>query len=156
MASDIEFTSEAILRVFESETESGVRTNGVPLYEYMTLDYGDPEEQRLSFHIHGWGRLDLGDSDIYEDNFDGELLYGYLEYQFPSRALNFKLGRQHIFSGIINEGRNSAVPENSKGFFSNSDTSKSYSSGKSRLSRITETETMILMITISNLSNRVF
>ena len=48
------------------------------------------------------GRYDFDDSSIYEDNPDGDLIYGYLEYNRPDSGLNLKIGRQHLMTGIIN------------------------------------------------------
>ena len=40
---------------------------------------------------------------FFEDDTDGELLYGYVEYARPSYGVNLKLGRQHVFEGVANE-----------------------------------------------------
>ena len=48
-------------------------------------------------------RADTGDSGYYDEDTDGEPLYGYVEYMPPSNGFNLKIGRQHIFSGIIND-----------------------------------------------------
>jgi hypothetical protein len=105
MASDrqLAFTSETIFRFFERENREGDSLRVMPAYEYMRLDYGDMEKIGLSMHLHGWARTDLGDGDYYEKDTESELLYGYLEYIPASETFNLKVGRQHLFAGIIND-----------------------------------------------------
>lgn len=98
----VEISSETIFRAFERDTDKQDDALVVPAYQYLRLDLGALDEGGLSLHISGWGRYDFNDSDYFEDNPDGELLYGYLEYNRPDYGLNFTLGRQHIMAGIIN------------------------------------------------------
>ena len=102
-ASTFQLNSETILGVFEREDPDSQSLQVIPLYEYMQLDLGDVETQPLSLHLHGWVRSDLGDGGYYEDDSDGELLYGYVEYAPPEGSANVKLGRQHVYSGVIND-----------------------------------------------------
>ena len=97
------FKSETILSAFEWETDQGASQQVIPVYDYMQLDYGHIETKGLSLHLHGWLRADTGDGGYYDEDTDGELLYGYVEYMPPSNGFNLKIGRQHIFSGIIND-----------------------------------------------------
>jgi hypothetical protein len=101
--SSVRFSSKSILGFFEREDDKGKNVSVVPLYEYLGIDYGDPEEQSVTLHVYGWLRADMGDQNYYEDDTDGELLYGYVDYISPGDGLNVKLGRQHIFSGVIND-----------------------------------------------------
>ena len=98
----VEISSETIFRAFERDTDKQDDARVVPAYEYLRLDLGALDDGGLSFHMYGWGRYDFNDSDYFEDNPDGELLYGYLEYNRPDYGLNFTLGRQHVMAGIIN------------------------------------------------------
>ncbi len=98
-----EFTSETIFRVFEREHPDGENRQVIPVYEYISVDYGDIEKIGLSMHLHGWARADLGDGDYFEEDSDGELLYGYIEYTPPTETYNIKVGRQHLFAGVIND-----------------------------------------------------
>jgi len=100
---ELHVKSETILSAFEWETDKGASRQVIPVYEYMQLDYGHIETKGLSLHLHGWLRADTGDGDYYEDDTDGELLYGYVEYMPPANGFNLKIGRQHVFSGIIND-----------------------------------------------------
>ena len=98
----VEFSSETIFRAFERDTDKQDDALVVPAYQYLRLDLGALDDGGLSLHVYGWGRYDFDDSDYFDDNPDGELLYGYLEYNRPEYGLNFTLGRQHVMTGIIN------------------------------------------------------
>ena len=105
----VEVSSETIFRAFERNTDKNTRdedkkgdTLVVPGYQYLRLDLGALEQEGLSLHMFGWRRYDFNDSSFFEDNPDGQLLYGYLEYKRPQNGLNLTLGRQHIMAGIIN------------------------------------------------------
>lgn len=102
-AAEWDITSETILRSFQRSTIQGDDENIMPLYEYLSIDYGNHETGGISFHGHGWLRKDLMSSDLYEDDPDGELLYAYLSYSRPHSAHKISLGRQHIFAGVANE-----------------------------------------------------
>jgi hypothetical protein len=98
----VEISSETIFRAFERDTDKQDDATVVPAYQYLRFDLGALDEGGLSLHMYGWGRYDFNDSDYFKDNPDGELLYGYLEYNRPDYGLNFTLGRQHVMAGIIN------------------------------------------------------
>ena len=72
----LQFSSETILYSFERENQKGDSIQSMPLYEYMRMDYGDIDNIGLSLHAHGWARKDIADNGFYEDDTDGELLYG--------------------------------------------------------------------------------
>jgi hypothetical protein len=99
----LDVSSETIVRMFKRDTETQENIRAIPIYEYLRVDYGDAEVEGFSMHLHGWGRTDIGDGGFFEDDTDGELLYGYLEYARPSYGVNLKLGRQHVFEGVANE-----------------------------------------------------
>jgi hypothetical protein len=103
-----EVSSETIFRAFERDTvetlhgEKKDNSPALPAYQYLRLDFGALDQSGVSVHINGWGRYDFNDSGFYEDNPDGELLYGYLEYSRPDYGLNLTLGRRHVMAGVIN------------------------------------------------------
>lgn len=94
-------TSNTIFRAFQRDTAKKNESGVYPMYEYLQIDL-ETQENGWSLHTYGWGRFDAADSEFYHDNPDGELLYGYMEYNRRDYGLNFKLGRQHVFDGIIN------------------------------------------------------
>ncbi len=98
----VEISSDTIFRAFERDRGKQDDDLLVPAYQYLRLDLGALDEGGLSLHMHGWGRYDFNDSDYFDDNPDGELLSGYLEYNRPDYGTNFTLGRQHVMAGIIN------------------------------------------------------
>jgi len=100
---EFHFQYEAILSNFEREDDKGNSQLVMPIYEYMQVDYGQLETEGLALHLHGWFRGDAGDGGYYEEDMDGELLYGYVEYLPPSGGFNLKIGRQHLFSGVVND-----------------------------------------------------
>jgi hypothetical protein len=106
-AASFRLTSDTILRAFESNTRGGDDL-ALPIYEYLQADIGQQGDLPLTFHLYGWGRVDLTDSDYYDafyggDQTAGELLYGYAEYRHPDTTLVARLGRQYVFSGVTNE-----------------------------------------------------
>lgn len=103
MAAELDIRSETIIRGFERVLNQGEQEFILPLYEYLGIDYGDVDAGGISMHLYGWGRRDLTDSDYYEDDPDGELVYGYLQYAKPYSRLRVNLGRQQILSGVTNE-----------------------------------------------------
>jgi len=102
-AADVQLHSETIVRFFERDTAQGQEQKVLPVYEYLRLDLGQLEDKGLSFHAYGWGRYDLARNDYFDDDAQGEVLYGYLQYSLAANNLSFRLGRQHVFEGVANE-----------------------------------------------------
>lgn len=100
---DVEFSSETIVGGYERTVDNNDPKLVLPVYEYIGLDYGDTESGGLSWHFYGWIRKESTGSGYYEDDPDGALIYGYLQYAKPYSRFRINLGRQHIFSGITNE-----------------------------------------------------
>ncbi len=98
-----EIDSETLFLAFERQTNQDKDNLLLPVYEYLSADYGSVISEGLSFHFHGWGRHDLSGNDFYEEDTEGELLYGYLTYHFPLGGPVLNIGRQSIFNGITDE-----------------------------------------------------
>jgi hypothetical protein len=96
------FSSQTTFRAFERTTTEDEDATVLPLFEYMQLDYEEPEQGGWSVHGYGWIRADLADSAYFEEHSDGELLYGYLAYAKPYSAFQLALGRKQIFAGVTN------------------------------------------------------
>jgi len=73
---DLNFVSETILRVFERDTLTKPDAPVVPIYQYLTLDYGSSKPEGFSAHFQGWGRLDAADSEFFENQHTGACRWG--------------------------------------------------------------------------------
>lgn len=111
-AAGLNVSSETIIGVLQRDTEKGEARAVIPVYEYVGLDYDGFETGGVSLHFYGWGGSDLADSAYFENNPDGELIYGYVDYHKPSDSLRGRFGRQHIFAGVINESVDGLLLEN--------------------------------------------
>ncbi|MDF1526936.1 MAG: hypothetical protein RRA15_12260 [bacterium] len=95
--------SDTIFRVLERDTAAEEDATVLPVYEYLQIDTGELDDYGVSFHLYGWGRADLADSEYFEDPAAGEVLYGYVEYRADANQFGLRLGRQHVFEGVANE-----------------------------------------------------
>ncbi len=93
--------SETIIQTLERNAGGGTT---LPVYEYVNLDYGQPDLTGLGIHLYGWGRMALQGEDYYTDNPDGELLYGYVSYRFAENNFQARLGRMEMVSHSAYEG----------------------------------------------------
>jgi len=98
----VDVSSETLVQSFRRDTDKESNSLVIPGYEYLRMNFGALDQGGLSFHFYGWGRYDFNDSGIYKDNPDGDLLYGYIEYNRPDYGLSLKLGRQQVMTGVIN------------------------------------------------------
>jgi hypothetical protein len=105
-AANISIRSETMVRFFERNTRSKNDALIVPAYQFLEIDWGETGVNSLTFHANGWGRIDLTDNDYFEDQSDGELLYGYLQYQSVEKGIFARLGRQAVVAGVANESLN--------------------------------------------------
>ena len=105
LGSEVHFQSDTLLSVFQRNTNTEKDATVLPGYEYLQFDAGalGEEDHGLSFHLYGWGRADLANSDYFDDSTAGKLLYGYLEYSLPVNRFDLRLGRQYVFEGVANE-----------------------------------------------------
>ncbi len=94
---------ETMLYGFERDIPGEGSSQVLPGYGYLKFDLKNVTSTGISFHGYGWGRYDLADSNYYGSQSEGELLYGYLEYQKKFSSLKARLGRQHVFEGVANE-----------------------------------------------------
>jgi len=99
---EVNFESETILRVFERDTVQKQDAQVLPVYEYLHGNVGNSEDV-VSFHLSGWGRIDLADEGYYSDDTAGELMYGYVEVRPAGYNVNLRAGRQYAFQGVANE-----------------------------------------------------
>ena len=95
--------SQTLVRGFERDTVDKEDALVLPVYQYVGLDVGDVEMEKLTLHVYGWGRTGLAGSDFYEDNPHGDLMYGYAQWALPHNAIQLRLGRQQMIAATSNE-----------------------------------------------------
>ncbi|BCS95164.1 hypothetical protein DSLASN_07960 [Desulfoluna limicola] len=95
--------SQTLVRGFERDTVEEEDTLVLPVYQYVGLDVGNAETEKVTLHVYGWGRGDLAGSDVYEDNPDGDLTYGYAQWALADDAMHLRLGRQQVVAASGNE-----------------------------------------------------
>lgn len=103
--------AQTLLRGFERNTADEQDALVLPLYQYVGLDVGNMETEKLTLHVYGWGRKDIVASDFYTDDPDGDLLYGYAQLALADNALHLKFGRQPVVSATSNETVDGVVVE---------------------------------------------
>ena len=101
-AGKLEVTTESALDAYERDTQEEESVTLLPFSEYLGVNY-ESDIEGLSFHGYGWGRVNLGQDGYYEDEADGQFLYGYLEYRAAAYNARMMLGRYQMFSGVSNE-----------------------------------------------------
>ena len=99
---EVNLESETIVRIFERDTAQQQNAQVVPVYEYLHGGFGNREDV-VSFHLSGWGRLDVADEGYYDDDTAGELMYGYVEVKPADYNVSMRIGRQYVFEGVANE-----------------------------------------------------
>lgn len=102
LGADVQVQSETIFRAFERDIDSD-EEQVLPIYQYLKLDSNNFTLEGLSFHAYGWGRHEAADSNFFDDQSEGELLYAYLDYAADDSPVRARLGRQYIFSGVAND-----------------------------------------------------
>lgn len=65
-----------------------------PATQYLGIDATKLGSDKLSLHLFGWGRTDLGEASSFDGSkSSGYLNYGYLEYRFDQANAVIKAGR---------------------------------------------------------------
>jgi hypothetical protein len=77
-------------------------TEQIPLFQFVSLNAYDLGNEALSFHLDGFGKVDLRDQ-TYDHNLDGELTYAYLQWRDRERNLFVRAGRQFVRAGVASE-----------------------------------------------------
>ena len=103
LGADFHLESKTLLQYFERDTSEKSDAAVVPGYQFLQFDYREDRVKGLSFHLHGWGRVDFADSGHFDDFSRGELVYGYLQYLSPDGPIHFRLGRTYVFEGVAND-----------------------------------------------------
>jgi len=102
-AADLGLSSTTLFR-FEQRVFPGFsKETVVPATQFLRADLDKIGDGNLSLHIYGWERVDLADRSTNEGPNDGDLVYGYLNYRFPTANAEIKAGRFFIREGVAAE-----------------------------------------------------
>jgi len=103
MSAEFSVDATSIVR-FEQRADQGVSKKDIlPATQFLGLDADKLGDGNLSLHVHGWGRGDIVDKSYNNDQFSGNLTYGYLQYRFKEANADIRAGRFFVHEGIVNE-----------------------------------------------------
>lgn len=103
LAYELNAGGTTILRL-EQRDLAGTKKDLTPLTQFLQVDTTKLGYDRLSFHLSGWGRADLGDESTNSDKMNGNLDAAYFRYWHPTGNAEMKLGRMFIYeSGAIEQ-----------------------------------------------------
>lgn len=102
-AADLGVGGTTLLR-FEQRSFPGFdKQTVVPATQFLGADLDKIGDGNLSFHLYGWGRVDLADRSTSGGDTAGDLTYGYLGYRFPAANGAIKAGRFFLNEGVAVE-----------------------------------------------------
>src|SRR5690349_24877151 len=102
-AADAVVSSTTLFR-FEQRAFPGFsKQTVVPATEYLGADMEKLGDGNLSFHLYGWGRVDLADRSTSDGTTDGSLASGYLRYSFRTANSDVKAVRFFVREGAAVE-----------------------------------------------------
>jgi hypothetical protein len=103
LSAEISVDATSVVR-FEQRDYTGFGTKDyAPATQFLGLDADKLGDGNLSLHLYGWGRADIQDKSYNNNQFDGNLTYGYLQYRFKGANADIRAGRFFVHEGIVNE-----------------------------------------------------
>lgn len=96
-AAEVGIDATTLFRFEERAVPGFAKENLVPATQFFTVDLGNTADGNLSFHLSGWGRVDLDERSASDNNPDGDLTYGYLLYALPQSNTQVKAGRFFVY-----------------------------------------------------------
>lgn len=100
---DTSVDSTTLFRVSQDDRTGFPNKYLAPATQFLGLDMDKLGDGNLSVHLYGWGRLDLGDKSFNNNQADGSLTYGYMQYRFKEANAQARAGRFFVNEGIVNE-----------------------------------------------------
>jgi hypothetical protein len=100
---DASVESTTLLRAFQESRPGFEKSTLLPATQFLGVEADKLGDGNLSAHLYGWGRLDLADRSFNNDQQNGSLTYGYLQYRFKAANAQARAGRFFVHEGIINE-----------------------------------------------------
>ncbi len=101
-AAGISLSSQTYLLYYRRDASGSDQQTFAPVYEYFSGDARGLGGTPVSFHVSGWGRLDLGDESG-EGRRTGDLASAYLQYLHPTGNGEIRLGRFFLAEGAAAE-----------------------------------------------------
>lgn len=94
---DVTVYGTTMAQMWKAETPGFEKATFNPLTQYLGIDASNLGTERLSLHLFGWGRADLGEQSAYYGmnggKTNGDLAFGYLQYRLPYANAEIKAGR---------------------------------------------------------------
>jgi hypothetical protein len=91
---EVSLYGTTMAQMWKAETPGFDKTTYTPATQYLGIDVMKLGSERLSLHLFGWGKTDLGDSTSFDGSkSDGYLNFGYLQYRFDQANAEIKAGR---------------------------------------------------------------
>jgi hypothetical protein len=103
LAADFGTYGTTLFRFQQQSTPGSPKKDLAPATQYLGVDAGGLADGNLSFHLYGWGRVDLADDSPVDGKTSGDVSYGYLRYHFPKANAEIKAGRFFVVEGVANE-----------------------------------------------------
>jgi len=99
---DLDLQSSTYLYLYQEDQITGPDSDHSLLYEYLSLDLWEIGRPELSFHLYGWGRLELGDETSL-DTEDGDLSSAHIKYRSDNGDWQILVGRMLLTEGTTLE-----------------------------------------------------
>lgn len=102
VGAELDLRASTYLHLYQVDQLLGAETDHAPLYQYLSLDLRETEVSDLSFHLYGWGRLDLLE-ETDPDFATGHLSSAHAQYRHRKGQGQVKAGRIFITEGTAME-----------------------------------------------------
>ena len=113
---EVDLRTSTYLHFYQVDQLLGPDTEHAPLYQYLSLDLREIEIPDLSFHLYGWGRLDLQE-ETDSDFATGHLSSAHAQYRHRNGQGQVKAGRIFVTEGTAMEALDGLYfKESFKGF----------------------------------------
>jgi hypothetical protein len=99
---EVDLRTSTYLHFYQVDQVLGSDTDHAPLYQYLSLDVREANNSDLSFHLYGWGRLDLQD-ETNPDMSQGHFSSAHARYRHRDGQGQFRAGRIFITEGTAME-----------------------------------------------------
>ena len=113
---DVDLRASTYLHIYQVDQLLGPDTFHAPLYQYLSLDVREANSPDLSFHLYGWGRLDLQE-ETDPDMSQGHLSSAHARYRHREGQGQVRAGRIFVTEGTAMEAVDGAyLKESFDGF----------------------------------------